>query len=67
MVEDLLDLIGDVALSRLLLKLFLDKVLQDDSLRQFFEGVDMARPPLPAGHVHFNAPRRTSVYREEYS
>jgi len=42
MVEDILDMIGGRSTIKVATELFYDKVLQDDSLRQFFEGVDMA-------------------------
>jgi hemoglobin len=42
MVEDILDMIGGRSTIKDATELFYDKVLQDDSLRQFFEGVDMA-------------------------
>jgi hemoglobin len=42
MVEDILDLIGGRRTIKAATELFYDKVLQDDNLRQFFEGVDMA-------------------------
>jgi hemoglobin len=42
MVEDLFDLIGGRSIIEASTELFYDKVLQDDSLRQFFERVDMA-------------------------
>ena len=42
MVEDILDLIGGRRTIKAATELFYDKVLQDDTLRQFFEGVDMA-------------------------
>ena len=42
MVEDILDLIGGRSTIKAATELFYDKVLQDESLRQFFEGVDMA-------------------------
>jgi|GEM_PF-2340455 len=41
MVEDILDMIGGRSTIKDATELFYDKVLQDDSLRQFFEGVDM--------------------------
>lgn len=41
-VEDILDIIGGRSTIKEATELFYDKVLQDDSLRQFFEGVDMA-------------------------
>ena len=42
MVEDLYELIGGSSTIEAATKLFYDKVLQDDSLRQFFDRVDMA-------------------------
>jgi hemoglobin len=42
MIEDLFDLIGGRSTIEAATKLFYDKVLQDDNLRYFFEGVDMA-------------------------
>ena len=42
MVEDLYELIGGCSTIETATEVFYNKVLQDDSLRQFFEGVDMA-------------------------
>jgi hemoglobin len=42
MIEDLYSLIGGRSTIEAATKLFYDKILQDDSLRHFFEGVDMA-------------------------
>ena len=42
MVEDILDLIGGRRTIKAATEHFYDRVLQDDNLRQFFEGVDMA-------------------------
>lgn len=42
MIEDLLDLIGGRRTIEAATVLFYDKVLHDDNLRHFFEGVDMA-------------------------
>jgi len=42
MIEDLFDLIGGRSTIEAATKLFYDKVSQDDNLRHFFEGVDMA-------------------------
>jgi hemoglobin len=42
MIEDLFDLIGGRSTIEAATKLFYDKVLQDENLRHFFEGVDMA-------------------------
>jgi len=42
MVEDILDMIGGRSTIKDATELFYDKILQDDGLRQFFEGVDMA-------------------------
>jgi len=42
MIEDLYDLIGGPSTIEAATKLFYEKILQDDSLRHFFEGVDMA-------------------------
>src|ERR1700758_1362035 len=42
MVEDLFDLIGGRSIIEAATELFYDKVLQDDSLRQFFRRTDMA-------------------------
>jgi hemoglobin len=42
MFEDLLDLIGGRSTIGPATELFYDKVLHDDGLRHFFEGVDMA-------------------------
>lgn len=41
MVEDLYELIGGRSTIEAATQLFYDRVLQDDSLRQFFERVDM--------------------------
>jgi hemoglobin len=41
MIEDLFDLIGGRSIIKVATELFYDKVLQDDNLRPFFEGVDM--------------------------
>jgi hemoglobin len=42
MIEDLFDLIGGRSTIEAATKLFYDKVLQDENLQHFFEGVDMA-------------------------
>jgi len=42
MFEDLLDLIGGRSTIEPATKIFYDKVMHDDALRHFFEGVDMA-------------------------
>ena len=42
MIEDLYDLIGGRSTIEAATKLFYDKVLQDENLRDFFERVDMA-------------------------
>ena len=42
MIEDLYDLIGGPSPIEAATEVFYDKVLQDDSLRQFFERVDVA-------------------------
>jgi truncated hemoglobin YjbI len=42
MIEDLYNLIGGSRTIEAVTKLFYDKILQDDSLRDFFERVDMA-------------------------
>ena len=42
MIEDLFDLIGGHSTIEAATELFYDKVLQDDNLRHFFQGVDMA-------------------------
>jgi len=42
MIEDLFDLIGGRSTIAAATELFYDKVLQDDNLRHFFQGVDMA-------------------------
>ena len=42
MIEDLYSLIGGRSTVEATTKLFYDKILQDDTLRHFFEGVDMA-------------------------
>ena len=42
MIEDLFDLIGGRSTISSATELFYDKVLRDDNLRHFFEGVDMA-------------------------
>lgn len=42
MVEDLYELIGGCSTIEAATELFYNKVLQDDSLRQFFDRVDMA-------------------------
>jgi hemoglobin len=42
MIEDLYDLIGGRSTIEAATELFYDKILQDDSLRHFFERVDMA-------------------------
>jgi hemoglobin len=41
MNEDLFDLIGGPSTIEAATKLFYEKILQDESLRHFFEGVDM--------------------------
>jgi truncated hemoglobin YjbI len=43
MIEDLFDLIGGRRTIEAAIDLFYDKVLHDDNLRHFFEGVDMAQ------------------------
>jgi hemoglobin len=42
MIDDLLELIGGRSTITAATERFYDKVLQDDNLRHFFEGVDMA-------------------------
>jgi hemoglobin len=42
MNEDLFDLIGGPSTIEAATKLFYEKILQDESLRHFFEGIDMA-------------------------
>jgi hemoglobin len=42
MIEDLSDLIGGRSTIEAATERFYDRVLQDDNLRRFFEGVDMA-------------------------
>jgi hemoglobin len=42
MIEDLFDLIGGPSTIEAATKLFYEKILQDESLHHFFEGVDMA-------------------------
>ena len=42
MIEDLYSLIGGRSTVEATTELFYDKILQDDTLRHFFEGVDMA-------------------------
>ena len=42
MIEDLFDLIGGRTNINAATEVFYDRVLQDDNLRPFFEGVDMA-------------------------
>jgi hemoglobin len=42
MIEDLYDLIGGHRTIEAATEVFYDKILRDDSLRYFFEGVDMA-------------------------
>jgi hemoglobin len=42
MIEDLFDLIGGRRTIEAATEIFYDKVSQDDNLRHFFEGVDMA-------------------------
>lgn len=42
MIEDLFELIGGRSTIEAATELFYDKVLQDDDLRHFFQGVDMA-------------------------
>jgi hemoglobin len=42
MIEDLFDLIGGRSTIEAATELFYDKVLRDDNLRHFFQGVDMA-------------------------
>jgi hemoglobin len=42
MIEDLFDEIGGCSTIKAATELFYDKVLHDDGLRHFFEGVDMA-------------------------
>ena len=44
MVEDILDMIGGRSTIKVATELFYDKVLHDDSLRQFFEERRRARP-----------------------
>ena len=51
MIEDLFDLIGGRGTIEAATELFYDKVLHDDSLRHFFERVDMAR--LRSGQAMF--------------
>ena len=43
MIEDLYDLIGGRSTIQAATELFYDRILQDDNLRRFFEGVDMAQ------------------------
>jgi hemoglobin len=45
MIEDLFELIGGRSTIRAATERFYDKVLQDDNLRHFFEGADMAHLP----------------------
>jgi hemoglobin len=42
MIEDLFDLIGGPRTIEAATKIFYEKILQDENLRHFFEGVDMA-------------------------
>jgi hemoglobin len=42
MIEDLFDLIGGRSTIEAATELFYDKILQDENLRHFFEGVDIA-------------------------
>jgi hemoglobin len=42
MIEDLYDLIGGPRTIEAATKIFYEKILQDEGLRHFFEGVDMA-------------------------
>ena len=42
MIEDLYDLIGGPSTIEAATKIFYERILQDESLRRFFEGVDMA-------------------------
>jgi hemoglobin len=42
MIEDLFDLIGGPSTIEAATKLFYENILQDESLRHFFDGVDMA-------------------------
>jgi len=42
MIEDLFDLIGGPRTIEAATKLFYERILQDENLRHFFEGVDMA-------------------------
>ena len=51
MIEDLFDLIGGRRVIEAATELFYDKVSQDDNLRHFFEGVDMAH--LRSGQAMF--------------
>ena len=67
MFEDLLDLIGGRGTIEAATELFCVKVLHDDSLRHFFERVDIAQPSIPPGYVRFHAARRTSLYGKGYS
>lgn len=43
MIEDLYDLIGGRSTIEAATEIFYDKILQDDTLRHFFEGVDTAQ------------------------
>lgn len=49
MIEDLFDQIGGCGTIKAATELFYDKVLHDDDLRHFFEGVDMAH--LRSGQI----------------
>ncbi|HET9407999.1 MAG TPA: group 1 truncated hemoglobin [Candidatus Sulfotelmatobacter sp.] len=51
MIEDLFDLIGGRSVIEAATDRFYDKVLQDDNLRHFFAGVDMAH--LRSGQAMF--------------
>jgi hemoglobin len=66
MIEDLYDLIGGPSTIEAATKLFYERMLQDESLRRFFEGVDMA-------HIRSRQAMLVSmllgadIHREKYS
>jgi len=51
MIEDLYDLIGGRSTIEAATEIFYDRVLEDDNLRHFFDGVDMAH--LRSGQAMF--------------
>jgi len=66
MIEDLYDLIGGPRTIEAATKLFYEKILQDESLRHFFEGVDMAHIRSRQAMLVFHASRRADIHREKY-